>query len=329
MISEKTILLEIDAKRELGLNCFDNNIIADITRCLGYDYKLSLLGGFDFSYKSFDNESDLLNYGDFFTGDILHVPYLLAKFVGVSIKSSVKDDQYSYQRFIAEVIDSLHKNIPVGIGMDSYNLTWNPEYKKLHRMHYFIIIGVDLENNVFYCLDSYLSKKIEQISMHNTYSLCEKIFLVNDYCEKDYLLIEVINSLLDCFTGSGKRDNCQSIRNFSSEIVNDKFLVDKRVSVTDLEKSNFLFRLSDIADSRKNFILGLVYLEKKFNLKNFDVIINLARDVHNDWEIVRRLIIKGYISGRVISSLFRASNILNNIADEEEELLNKLYSLAK
>lgn len=105
--------------------------------------------------------------------------------------------------------------------------------------------------------------------------------------------------------------------------------MDQKVTGHVLENSNFLFRLTDVANSRYNFLQGLIYLKNKLNLDNLNDSLEKTYNVYKDWNILKRILVKGYISGRVTESLKRASDLLKRIADNEETLLVELDLISK
>lgn len=317
--------IKIQPLRIKNLNCYDNNIIADISSFFKRDYRLSLLGEFDFTYRNIDKTEELLDYNDIFTGDILYVPYLLSQLVGITLEHIEIKERGEYANFIEKILIYIENKIPVGVALDSYYLPWNPQYMILHRRHYVLIIGVNYKEKIFYCLDSYLSDNVQKIPIDIIFNKHDRLVLVKKLEEeKDFSIDSVINNLILCLSNSGKSECCDGIRNFSKDIIRKKFLVDKNVSGTILENSNFLFRLTDIANSRYNFLQGLTYLIEKFRLNNMDDVLEETYNVFIEWEIIRRIITRGYISGRVSNSLQRAAEKLKEIADKEEDILNKL-----
>lgn len=319
------MIIDIKPNKVKYLNCYDNNIIADIARLYDCDYFISLLGEFDFTYRYIDCVENLLDYNDIFTGDILHVPYMLSEFVGITLEHIEIKERDTYADFIEKILRYIDNKIPVGVALDSYYLPWNPQYMILHRRHYVLIIGVNNKEKIFYCLDSYLSDNVQKIPIDIIFNKHDRLVLVKKLEEEKVFSIDsVINNLILCLSNSGKSECCDGIRNFSKDIIKKKFLVDKNVSGTILENSNFLFRLTDIANSRYNFLQGLTYLNEKFRLNNMNYVLEETYNVFIEWEIIRRMITRGYISGRVSSSLKRVAEKLEEIADKEEDILNKL-----
>lgn len=326
----KNILLNINAKKVRYLNCYDNNIIADISRFYNCNYLISLLGEFDFTYRFIDCVENLLDYNNIFTGDILYVPYMLSELVGISLKHIEVKKKDEYTSFIKYITQFLERKMPVGIGVDSYYLPWNQQYRKLHRRHYLLISGINFQENIFYCIDSYLSHDIEKIPISALYNKYDRLVLI-DHIEqnKNYSLNSVIEKLVLCLSKSGKSSNCNTIRNFAQDITNQRFLVDEKIKGTVLGNSNFLFRLTDIVNCRYNFLQALNYMKDKFELYNMDSILSETYNVFKDWGFVKNIIMKGYISGKVTDSLKRASEALLKIADSEEVLLRQLILLSK
>lgn len=330
MIKDKKVLFNIIPKKVETLNCYDNNIIADISRFFQRDYQISFLGEFDFTYRNIDKIYNLLDYNDIFTGDILYVPYMLSKFVGISLEHIETREKDNLIMFIERISSYIDTQFPVGVGMDSYYLPWNPQYNILHRRHYFLIIGLDLQENILYCLDSYLSNKIQKIPISLIYSTFDRLIFVNKISkEKSYSISNIIENMKKCLLNSGKKFSCDAIRCFSKDIMNTRFLVDQKATGHVLENSNFLFRLTDVANSRYNFLQGLIYLKEKLSLDNLDDILENTYNVYKEWNTVKQILVKGYISGRVTESIKRASDLLKKIADNEENLLVELDLISK
>lgn len=330
MAYKKKLLTKISPQKVDNLNCYDNNIIADISRFFQRDYQISLLGEFDFTYRNIDEINNLLDYNYIFTGDILYVPYMLSKCVGISLEHIEIREKDNLIMFIERISSYIDTEFPVGIGMDSYYLPWNPQYNILHRRHYFLIIGLDLQENIFYCLDSYLSNKIQKIPIPLVYRKFDRLILINKISkEKSYSINNIMEDIQKYLLNSGKKFSCDTIRNFSKDIMNTRFFVDQKVTGHVLENSNFLFRLTDVANSRYNFLQGLIYLKNKLNLDNLNDSLEKTYNVYKDWNILKRILVKGYISGRVTESLKRASDLLKRIADNEETLLVELDLISK
>lgn len=169
MFNDKKILFNTTPKKVKTLNCYDNNIIADISRFFQRDYQISLLGEFDFTYRNIDEINNLLDYNDIFTGDILYVPYMLSKFVGISLEHIETKEKDNLIMFIERISSYIDTEFPVGVGMDSYYLPWNPQYNILHRIHYFLIIGLDLQENIFYCKES------QKDGVYREYEIAKKL----------------------------------------------------------------------------------------------------------------------------------------------------------
>lgn len=325
---DKKILLEISAQKNSYLNCYDNNIIYDIARYYKCDCKLSFLGEFDFTYRNIENVKSLLEYNDIYTGDILYVPYFLSEFFGISISHIEVNEKEKYEKFVDMMLNNLNNNLPIGIGIDSYYLKWNPQFKKLHRRHYFLIVGINLDESIIYCIDSYLSNEVQKIPISNVYNKYDRLILIEKVTPKRKISLNfILDKLMLCLSHSGKDRNCDAIRKFANSITNPRFMINDRATIHMIENSNLFFRLTDIANCRYNFLQALICLKESFKITNMEDILEETYYVYENWKNVKGVLLKGYISGRVSKSLERASAILNKIADNEEIILNKLLLL--
>lgn len=319
------ILLDVSPKRICGFNCFDNNIVMGVSNYLGRECLLSFLGEFDFTYTPLNEVNDLLDYNGLFTGEILHVPYMLSKLVGISLSCIEVNEKYRHSLLINKILFCINNKLPVGIGMDAYYLPWNPQRGILHRMHYFLIVGVDYCNDIFYCMDSYLSNEVIKVPISIVIEKCTKLYVVNDvYKERKCDFNAVIEEISLCLSNSGKASSCDKIRMFSHDILDKKFPTDNKKKVTDIGKSNFLFRLTDVANSRYAFLNGLHFLQEKISNIDLSTELEIALGLYKNWEKTKNIIIKGYLSGKIIPSLESAAALINKIASEEELVFNRL-----
>lgn len=317
------ILLNIDVKRIQQMNCYDNNIIYNLSNYYGRDNKLSFLGGFDFTYRFIDEVDNLLDFNCLYTGGMFWTTIFLEKLLGISTESIEIEKLPNSTRktfLIDKIQENSQKEKPVGIGIDSYECSWNPHYKSLHRRHYVLIVGMDYEKEVFYCLDNFLSEKIQKIPIKTIVEHTERLIRVTRIDrKKEFDMKEVVKILVKCLSKTGKSDNCNQIRNFAEDI--QRVNVEKKVSYKELEKSNLIFRISDMSWSRYNFAQGLSSLYNIFGIEQINAAAEISLEASSDWSKVKALIVKGYLKNNMKMQLKTLSDILYRVADSEEQVM--------
>lgn len=326
-VTKNKILLDILGRKMPNMNCYDNNIIFNLSNYYKRDCSLSFLGGFDFTYRFLNQVDDLLDFNYVFTGDMLHVPVLLKQFSGIDteIVNIDKAEKRNISDFVNDIINNLQNDKPIGFGIDSFHCPWNPYYMKVHRRHYILIIGINLETQELYCFDNFFSEEMQRLPIQTLFEYSDRaIYVKKVNVLKEVELKDIIRQLVLYLSDSGKSNSCEMIRTFADDIKHPRFIKNEKVKYIDLEKSNFMFRLSDIAWCRYNFAKSLANLSELFYPEQLKTIAEMAFTVYENWIKVKAVIAKGYMKNKVEEHLQRAALILYEIADREEEIMNLL-----
>lgn len=137
----------------IGLNCFEENAM-NYLEFKGYNSKvisLKLLR-FTFTYNV-QTVSEGISF-------IYSVTSLLHDIFNLQIERT----RYNSLDELINLVKNTHVvGGALNINIDSYNCPWHHLYKKEHKDHYILILEYDSEKNSFLCIDSAISKEIQNI----------------------------------------------------------------------------------------------------------------------------------------------------------------------
>ena len=140
------ICLDIKPINDERLTCFERPLCV-VASWVNRDYEPLFLGGFSFSQnyvKSYNCVAEVQ--------DMLVLMKTYTNTTGIKVNICPKDN---FDYFQSIVINMLKHGLPIMTFIDSYWCPWYPSYKTSHIKHYILIIGINEENNEYYCLDRY------------------------------------------------------------------------------------------------------------------------------------------------------------------------------
>lgn len=140
-----------------GLNCYHNSIIS-IVRQLGVDFPLAF--------------ADLWSESDF-RYDSIREMYLSKRLVSnlERLGAKLEIQYFSAAQAVREALSQLTPEEYFVVGMDAYDIPWNPHYQTTYGAHYFIArcparytSGCITPSDAFHCFDPTYNKNAEEIS---------------------------------------------------------------------------------------------------------------------------------------------------------------------
>jgi hypothetical protein len=315
-------MLNIKPYKRALYNCYDNNIITQISNYWKIDYRPYFLGGFKFHFDNLQEDLSKIKLNDISTGSY-YSEKILYRFSGIKLTYS-KDVIKDMREFIELLKTQLNEEKPVGIWIDSYYLPWSEYYLEIFRKHCFLIIGINEEENILYCVDGYLSNKIETISINEVFEHHDNLI----YFEKKEAYIKkidpsiVIKYVLKSLSYEKALSNQSSIMKFRELISNSEITSKYIEDIDDVNKSELIFIISKIALARYHFADTLKHMNNICKTTIFNEVIQEAFEIHKEWEKVKNMMIKGIYtkSNRYFE---KASKILYDLSIKEEGIIKK------
>jgi len=255
------------------------------------------------------------------TIDIEKTERILKEYYGITIKHV---DKVKFNNLTKTIFENLEKGLPTGIVIDPFYCPWIPVYKTDHGDHFIIIVGAEPEKEIFYCVDSFFSKKTEEISFedlsggylsHKTINLqkdARKEFIVKE------LLAEILTNTLD------KQSHCSNsfdgMRKFACELVNIKDLTIEKGDSRSFDSVPLILHLTFIVNNRLNFIKFLQYLYSLDKSIQMDDYIDQFNQLSIKWEANRQLLLKAFFLPDATKLLAAISKTINEISFTEQDL---------
>ena len=323
-------MLEIEPRKYNNYNNFNGNIIVNVLHYWNREYLLNFLASFKF-YYSFYTKKGTINYSKLsknilnFTGeDLKMASWIRSKYLGITMKN-VKYN--SIDQLVNVFNNEFCKSNPIGIGMDSYYLPWNKLYLDLHRIHFFLLTGYNPKMGLLYCIDGYLSKKVETLDILEIYNNAEKIIQIINTEECKYLsknnVIQIIFKVLFAKTDTANR---RSLKWFANDLALLKDNETCMKLIENVDKSNFIFNIGNIELARYNFASALKFIDDKYSMNIFYEVYNDIISIGKAWRNIKYILIQGGLLKK--SNCFEeVSNVLYEIAGKEELILQELLGI--
>lgn len=316
-------VIDVGIIRNNRYNCIQN-IIANVAKFYGYEYRLMFINSWGFYYKRdnnlFNDSSLLSSYGYGFIN-------ILKKFCKINIE---KFSISSIVNFKATLMEELNHGYPVILYIDGFYCKWNHAFMKFHVDHYILIIGFDDNNNSINCIDPYCSDKVQYLEIEQQY--LDTYFTIrfsNYFTNMKNDILSFIEISLEKKTSTESyyfkmlNEFLEDIQKLDLEISN---ICDSSNDV--LYSSSFLRNIKAIGDSRYNYVEMLSYLEEEYYV-DFSYFKGEISRIGNMWESLKQVTIKGAIlksSNAIISKL--QMNI-TKIIEKEYRIVNELLVYLK
>lgn len=305
-------------------HCLDECIIS-AAKYYGRNFILmySQAWGFSFIEKLMKN-----NMSYWLDADRGQVYDLLRLYHGIRVTFSNKIESNKVKNII---INELIKNNPVGVLMDTYYYSWDPN-KNQHGRHWFLITGVDTEKALFYCTDPYFQQKnaiLEfkdfidgYLGVYFTFSLVKDEIL--DYDWKS-IIDEVMKKI------NGINEERTSIFNNMIEYAD---YLEKSICLTDEFVENgriidmpFYINLQAISRGRLQYALFLENVASKYSVDEFFEIAEKLKYVSSKWDVIRGIMVKSIITKNKSMIQSRIPPKIREISNYEKDIFNLMANI--
>ena len=279
---------KIELPQSCSSHCYDC-IFYSLLKYYNHDYKAYALKYFYTDYiVPAEGLGNVLTRGKYYN----HHRYIFQNVYNISITSINIEDPL----IIVETICSLSKEYQVIIDIDPYYCYWTTFYNRSHINHAILILDIDYLNNEFICFDVYFnSVGYIKLSFETVKRHCKELYKCNFKTENELIidsLLRTVYNSTDSFEDNLSRKKLELINYF---LLNEQLIT----SLKDIETSMLLINLLWISEDKKNFSIGLRYLEEKVEKLNFSTVYGLLESSSQHFYILRSLIIKSSITGQL------------------------------
>lgn len=306
-------------------HCLDECMIS-VANYFGLDFILmySQAWGFSFVEKFYQGKS----IGYSLDADRGAIYELLNLYHGTQVTFFNKTES---DQVINIIINELNKNKPVGVSMDTYFYSWDPN-KNQHGRHWFLITGVDTEKELFYCTDPFFQKKDTLLEFRNFLDGYLGVYFTfnrNKVKIKEFNLKEIISKTIDKI--SGKNEHHKSI--FENMLMCADY-IENNISLENEKKENarimdmpFYVSLQAISRGRKQYALFIEDIASKYNIQEFYEVAEKLKSASNKWDVIRGIMVKGIVlsNERIIKEKLPPK--IRNIAKYEHDILDLMLRI--
>lgn len=314
-------MINILPKRYDRYSCYVNNIIAPVSEYWSICYLPVFWAELNFINmnqhpRTFEDISIIV-------GSKYIITDIWREYCGISLRTYRCKDLNEFKKIIFE---ELEKKIPVGITLDSNYVPWN-KYSQI-RPHCLLICNIDDKNNKFICCDGdFHVEDICSINIDYLFNQYHDIFLFDQIKIKKRDLGESLKYFADIIQKTNPRKS-EDIKIVINCLENCWNAGDTNVMLNDIASSDFLLDLTEICNSRHNFVKGIQYFYQEYGTELFLPSIAELNVIKDSWDSFKGLYIKAILSGEK-KFIEKAINILLLIEEREKKATQNLLYLVK
>lgn len=306
-LSLESAILNIKPVKHETYNCYFNNIITGICSYFSKEVSLCFLDSFSFKLIEQNDSYTIHCFTDNFE-------FIMENMCGIKIINSDVTNMKDALLYIKQQIDDA---LPVGLLIDSYHLPWNIYYLKLYMPHSILIIGYDEE--YFYCVDGFLSEKIETIKKENLIKNGNELIAFKNISDVHIDKNEIIGSLKKTVESYS---NINAVKKYL-----DLYMEQEMKDGIDIRKSKTMYHISNIGWSRNNFSSSLQFVKTRLNTDIFDNIICDVNYSYEKWIVLKNLLSKSLLLKNKNMFDVKSDNIISDISKHETDIVNMILSL--
>ncbi|PWW04863.1 butirosin biosynthesis protein H-like [Paenibacillus cellulosilyticus] len=230
----------------------------------------------------------------------------------------------------AAVLTHIEKNLqdgtPVIIYLDSFWTTYLGSSRVNHHDHYVLVVGIDREANVLYCVDPPVSKKTELLPITDFLEGNDGTFASFRFHSniQEFDAIAWTSRLRDKLWPSGRENIFDAIHRFADAIADDKFDMRAEVALSAGEgiwMSPLVWGLINVSSGRKSIGIAASYIGERFAQPRFKQLSNQLEAAAQEWDSIRASLLKlNYM--KVIPKGFKEKIVdqLRQLAEDERSM---------
>lgn len=308
-------MIDISPKQYGTYDCYLNNIIGPVSEYWNICH-LPVLWA-EFNFKNITKHATTLEDISITVGSRDTRTKIWREYCGISIENRRYDDYSTFLKIIGLMIQN---EIPVGITIDSNYVPWN-ESSQI-RPHCLLICGI--YKDTFVCSDGIFHPSgICRINSKYLFSHYHELLLIHqmEVGQQDFKLsLLYFHSIL----AANNPRKSEALKAFANSIA-ECCVTDLGKTAADISKSDFLLDLTEVCNSRHNFMNGVLFFNQTFHIDNFNSIVPDLDDLQQCWNALKGLYIKSVLT-REKNYIDSAVHMLLYIEQKEGEITHRLLS---
>lgn len=304
-------------------NCFEECMIS-VANYFGRNYIPMYSQAWGFSFREENDQSNNVGYS--LNADRGRVYDLFAAYCGIQVSFVNKEDAHEVINIIG---NELENNTPIGVLMDTYYYSWDPN-KNQHGQHWFLITGIDAEKEIFYCTDPYFMQKDAVLSFEdfiNGYlGVHFRFSLVNDEV-KVYDWKGIIDSTINKIEGKS-HSLFDNMLEFADYLEKNSSLNREKAMCSRVIDMPFYINLQALSRSRKQFAKFLEHIASKYSIEELYNVSMKLNDASCKWDVIRGIMVKGIVTSNESIIKLKIPAKIREIAHYEHDIFNLMVNVS-
>lgn len=314
-------MINILPKRYDKYDCYANNIIAPVSEFWGVCYLPVFWAEFNFvnknhSPQTIEDISIIIDSKKIRTD-------IWREYCGIALNTYRCENIIEFKEIISK---NLAENSPVGITLDSNFVPWH-QYLQI-RPHCFLICDMNRQKNEILCCDGdFHEEGMCGINLEYLFNHYHDIFLFKRKEIKRKSFEEALK-YFECVIEKTNPCKSKDIKTLIACLKNCWNSCDKTVLMQNIASSDFLLDLTEICNSRHNFVKGIQYFYQEYGTKLFISSVEELSEIKDNWDSFKALFIKAVLSSEK-RFIEKAINLLIQIEEKERIATKNLLYLIK
>ncbi len=306
-------------------NCTEECMIS-VANYFKRNYILMYSQAWGFSFVEGIDQSSDLGYSLDADRGVIHELLRLYHGFQITINNEALAEQVK-----ENIISELDNNKPVGILMDTYYYSWDPN-RNQHGSHCFLITGVDTQKELFYCTDPFFQKKDAILDFKDFIDGYLGVhFTVNLVNEEiaDYSWKNIINNTINKLSGRDRQGESifENMLKYADYLEKNICLKNETSGEARIIDMPFYVKLQDISRGRKQYALFIEEIASRHNISGLFEIAKKLKHASTKWDVVRGIMVKAVLSSDESIVKEKLSPKIREIANIEKDIFDLITNI--
>lgn|GEM_PF-3345526 len=319
------LLLDVLPHEDHHLNCFEKNALS-IIKWMEKEYRFvfSETWNFDFEEQAVYPNGEKIPLSERILVKRKLSLDLMENIHGIRLH--INSTQVSDEEKIKCISCDLTLHNPVIVSFDTYYLPWSNNYNLRHESsHTFVVIGLDIEKGIVYCVDPTYTQQREELSLavflqgYTGESYKFDILPVSEVFDAEALFQRITNSVSENTKPNAIRKFAEAVKSTTFHELFHDFSLEQH-----LWESKLFQHILNIVFARHHFAKVLELLQPSYMPEKLEGLRCLVNEIEIQWQSVQMMIMKMFLmkdAGHLHQPLVSR---LHEIADQEEHFIASL-----